>query len=189
MFTQKSLRLMASDTLCIYSNALDTGGCLASVGTGWGITWTTGSEVTNRLRGFTHSANEIEIDYMVHEEEVSQTIQVTYTPLHYGGSKAWFLCECGRRVGVLYFTGSRFLCRHCGEIRYASKYENELDRVSAKMLKMVRKFREGDPDSRFPDDKPKRMRRKTYRRLMHSYCELDARWRELLREKYGSEYW
>ena len=194
MFTPKSLRLMASDTFCIYSNALNTQGCLASAGTRWSFTWTTGREVTNRLRGLTHSANEIEITYTVYGrqgelEEVQQTIQMTYTDLNFGGSKAWFLCECGKRVGTLYFTGRWFLCRHCGEVHYASKYESELERITFKMTKLVVQLRERYPDSNFPDDKPKRMREATFRRLADTYYEMYARWRELLAKKSGREYW
>lgn len=36
----------------------------------------------------------------------------TATTCNYGGYRHWFICECGRRVGVLYFAHG-WRCRHC----------------------------------------------------------------------------
>lgn len=188
MFTPKSKRLMALERLRIYSNYLDTQGCLLKER--WEVHWTRNGRSAGRLHGRTLSETEIVISYAVlrkkgEGEEVKQTIGVTYTPLHYGGDKAWFLCECGKRVGVLFFTGRRFLCRHCGGVKYASQNEGELARTDAKMCHMVQKMRERDPEISFPDEKPKRMRWATFNRLTDAYEELAERRNELIAKRCG----
>ena len=53
-------------------------------------------------------------------------VQLEWTPCHYGGSRAWFLCPakgCGRRVAILYLGGAVFACRHCYQLRYQSHRE------------------------------------------------------------------
>lgn len=42
-------------------------------------------------------------------------IRITSTRPHFGGTRYWFVCECGRRVGRLYLPPGKqnFACRHC----------------------------------------------------------------------------
>ena len=47
-------------------------------------------------------------------QAMAYTVHLAWTPCHYGGQRAWWLCparSCGRRVAVLY--GGVFACRHC----------------------------------------------------------------------------
>jgi len=53
--------------------------------------------------------------------------QLVTTPCHFGGERWWFICPCsvngrycGRRVGVLYWVGKYFGCRHCYNLVYES---------------------------------------------------------------------
>jgi hypothetical protein len=50
-----------------------------------------------------------------------QRVQLLRTPCRYGGSRQWFRCSCGRRVGVLFDAGGGFFCRLCLRLRYESQ--------------------------------------------------------------------
>lgn len=55
-----------------------------------------------------------EYDYLViHYGETEQRIKLAICELHFG-TRSYFICECGRRVGKLYFPphGKSFKCRH-----------------------------------------------------------------------------
>lgn len=64
-------------------------------------------------------------------KEISYSIWLTNTRCHFGGNRYWFRCPlskngvvCNRRVGVLYFNGRYFGCRHCLQITYESQSIN-----------------------------------------------------------------
>jgi hypothetical protein len=48
----------------------------------------------------------------------TQRIPLLSTPCFFGGSRYWFKCMCGRRVGILYYLGDCFICRICGDLAY-----------------------------------------------------------------------
>ncbi len=48
----------------------------------------------------------------------TQRILLCSTPCFFGGSRFWFKCTCGRRVGILYLLGVLFICRTCGDLAY-----------------------------------------------------------------------
>lgn len=59
---------------------------------------------------------------------------ITTTACALGGERYWFRCPargCGRRVAILY-AGAIFACRKCYRLTYASKTENEEDRIIRK---------------------------------------------------------
>jgi hypothetical protein len=85
-------------------------------------------------------------------EGVIAVIPITYKSCGFVGNRAYFVCSggpmrigsrtddaagavdagggaagvvCGRRVTKLYFSGGRFLCRHCSQLVYVSKYEQQ----------------------------------------------------------------
>ena len=65
----------------------------------------------------------------------SQTVQLTWSPCHYGGRRAWLVCPtCHRRVGKLYLPtliyhrGERvnhFACRHCFSLTYSQRQSRD----------------------------------------------------------------
>ena len=65
----------------------------------------------------------------------SQFIPLVLTACAYGGSRPWFRCRCGRRVGVLFDAASRFYCRKCLGLRYQSqvvtRHWRAIDRAQA----------------------------------------------------------
>jgi hypothetical protein len=68
---------------------------------------------------------------------VTETVQIVRMPWRFGSSLPYFLCPggCGRRVGKLYFSRGRFLCRHCGQLTYAAQYEQPWQRASRRASK------------------------------------------------------
>ncbi len=113
--------------------------------------------------------------YEVKGEKLFQTLKLTWTPCHFGGRRLWFVCPCGRRVGILYFAGRQFRCRQCCGLAYAS--QNETD--SYRALRRANKIREKlggrpGPARAFPL-KLKRMQWGTYSQLKEkhdaAYCE------------------
>lgn len=73
------------------------------------------------------------LDYLIISEDESEEhfnykVKIAVTPCNYGGYRNWFLCPlakddgapCNKRVGILYFGGSYFGCRHCYNLAYRS---------------------------------------------------------------------
>ena len=59
----------------------------------------------------------------------TESIFLTRTPCHYGGSRLWFECpSCDRRCAKLYLLGGRFLCRRCHGLAYRSQLEASAER-------------------------------------------------------------
>ncbi len=63
-----------------------------------------------------------------------QRIQFRATPCQFGGERFWFSCpKCNKRVGILALCRSKFLCRHCAALSYASRNESEYQRLASKI--------------------------------------------------------
>jgi hypothetical protein len=101
---------------------------------------------------------------------IFQRVPITWTDLHFGGRRPWFICRCcGRRVAILYGLRDYFACRHCYELAYESQQEP----IRMRGLLKAQKIREHfgakpnvfDP---FPE-KPPRMHWRTYQRLRRTY--------------------
>ena len=108
-------------------------------------------------------------------QDIDERIGLSFSSCHYGGQRPWFVCpaECGRAVAVLYLSGLRFLCRHCHSLAYASQPEGSAERA----LRRGQKIRTRLGGSTFVTDpfpeKPKRMRRATYGRLIEKANEAE----------------
>ncbi len=102
-------------------------------------------------------------------------VSITWTPCHYGGARAWFICPapgCGRRVAILY-RGS--LCRRCYQLAYNSQRRTPIDRATTKAQKIrMRLGGSANLAGPFPR-KPKRMHWSTYERLRREEAEASAR--------------
>ena len=55
-----------------------------------------------------------------------QTIPFSRTRPHFGGSRVWFICGCGRQSGKLYLPAGQtvFRCRICYNLAYRSSQEH-----------------------------------------------------------------
>ncbi len=65
------------------------------------------------------------------KKDFDYKVPIVETPCHLGGTRYWFKCSlyksgqyCGRRVGVLYKDGDWFGCRHCYDLTYSSRKNN-----------------------------------------------------------------
>lgn len=92
-----------------------------------------------------------------------------WTPCPFGGGRYWFRCPmegCGRRVAILHWGSSRFACRRCQGLAYSSQREDAIDRNLRRARKIKLKLG-GHVDSMGScPKKPKRMRWRTYERLI-----------------------
>jgi hypothetical protein len=95
-------------------------------------------------------------------------VWLTTTRPQFGGSRYWFLCpSTGRRAAKLYLPlgGHRFLSRAAYRLGYASQPETIGDRLTRKARKIIRRMG-FDPNEWEVPPKPKRMRWRTYERLV-----------------------
>lgn len=123
--------------------------------------WTRGSESSGNI-GVHCYADSMRLAYSADTgdgyRDASQTVRLTRTPCRYGGNRTWLECPiCARRVAVLYFRRTRFACRHCQRISYASQNGSATDRVCSRYHKLAAKAEAG---------KPKWQRWATYERLL-----------------------
>lgn len=104
------------------------GGCMV---------WTrTGAQVGSCAVAFvqTDAAIEMQLSYAsIHttpsgervQRPIKDTIPIVTTPCYFGGVRFWFMCHCGKRVGVLYAPGAFWQCRHCYRISYQSSNDSD----------------------------------------------------------------
>ena len=105
-------------------------------------------------------------------QDISELVQLDWTPCNYGGRRAWFLCpgvekdgRCNRRVAKLYLRGRYFLCRHCHGLAYASQKVAVVDRHLTRAQKIrMRLGGSANMLERFPN-RPNGMHWKTYWKL------------------------
>lgn len=124
----------------------------------------------------------LEIEYISynpnHDRSPPQSVQIVWSPCHFGGYRPWFLCpndHCGRRVAILY--GPRpMLCRHCWRIAYESQRENEIQRLRRRLrsIESACSGRPGKPDVRV-GERPKGMHHRTFQRLEYNRQRLQRK--------------
>jgi hypothetical protein len=76
------------------------------------------------------------------QQAYNYVVPITSTPQRLGGVRWWWLCPtCGRRVRILYGTGSLFVCRRCAGVYYETQQnkslmvrtDNQLSRIRRKL--------------------------------------------------------
>lgn len=110
----------------------------------------------------------ITLDYSVNGAPITEHINITRTACAYGGSRPWFNCPmCWGRIAVLYLRQSRFACRKCQRLVYASQSEDQLGRTWRKQQKLEARLGENWR-------RPKGMHRKTRERILEAIwaCEM-----------------
>ena len=73
-------------------------------------------------------------------EDLDQSVLIERVPCRFGGSRAYFKCNCTRRVVKLYGAGRLFLCRHCYGLFHSSKNEGFWDRSLRQRTKHRRRL-------------------------------------------------
>ena len=136
------------------------------------ITWSRGNRITGAV-SVNGNGNEVTLTYVSEGDKINEKVRLDKTPVHFGGTRSWFLCGgCEGRVGVLY-GGKYFRCRHCHNLRYASQRESKKFRAISKVRRIRRKLRGSANLLNSRPDRPRYMHKRTYARLVR---EEEAAW-------------
>ena len=94
--------------------------------------WTCNDQPSGNI-GVTSMGDALRLRYAVggagQWRDASQTVYITFTQCHYGGSRPWFTCPvCRDRAAVLFLRSGRFACRRCQKVSYRSQSGSAADR-------------------------------------------------------------
>ena len=148
----------------IDANQLNRDGCLKN---GWNGT-TTRSRNGKKFSsiGMRATANYLHLGYSSAQYgSVIQPIRIERLPCRFGGSRAYFRCDCGKRVIKLYGLARLFLCRHCYGLFHSSKNDGFWDRSLRQRSKHKRRLSGDASLDAYEMPKPKGMWWRTYHRL------------------------
>jgi hypothetical protein len=93
-----------------------------------------------------------------------QIILIERTHVHFGGTRPWFVCTCGRRCGKLYVTSIDARCRICSGLQYLAQRQFWTTRLKAKAEKIRARL---DTDKLGKLSRPYYMHRSTYKRHIY----------------------
>lgn len=119
---------------------------------------------------FSAAGSSVRLDYGAAGKESSQSISITRTRCHFGGSRPWFVCPIrGERVAILYARDGRFACRRCQRVAYQSQSEDGMSRMNRKLRRIEAKI---GPQCK----RPKGMHRASFERLLDALCQCEDKW-------------
>ena len=146
------------------ANRLNRNGCLNN---GWnGTTSWSRNGVKSSSISMRATADYLHLGYSSEQYgSVIQPIRIERLPCRFGGSRAYFRCDCGKRVVKLYGFGRYFLCRHCSGLFHYSKNEGFWDRSLRQRTKHKRRLSGDASLDACEMPKPKGMWWRTYYRL------------------------
>ncbi len=106
-----------------------------------------------------------------------ERIVTTWTKMHFGGARQWFLCpSCDRRCAIIYRVGNGPLwqCRVCGNGKYRSDSMSPHGRRLRQAIKLRNRLGQdsGGILRTFPK-RPKRIHKKTYTEFMAKAIKLE----------------
>lgn len=113
----------------------------------------------------------IELRYCRGDDEVRLPVIVDRLPCHFGGTRPLLCCpRCSRRCRKLYLCGGRFVCRTCTRAPYWTQTCSPDARMAHRIRRLqARLAPDVDVDDYVLDwvpDRPRGMRRATYRQLV-----------------------
>ena len=101
-----------------------------------------------------------------YQKQTRLRLATTATACNYGGYRNWFVCKCGRRASVFYF--SRYWqCRHCVGLPYQTQLIQPSDRLIQRANAIRKRLGWGGGVASPNGGRPKGMHHKTYDRLTH----------------------
>ena len=151
----------------IDANRLNRDGCLKN---GWNGTMTS----SRNGKKFSSIGMRATADYLYlgyrseHYGSVIQPVRIERLSCRFGGSRAYFSCNCGKRVVKLYGFGRYFLCRHCSGLFHSSKNEGFWDRSLRQRTKHKRRLSGDASLDAYEMPKPKGMWWRTFYRLQRA---------------------
>jgi hypothetical protein len=79
------------------------------------------------------------LSYAVNGKAITDSIRLERTACTFGGSRPWLVCpSCGRLRTALLLHKTRFKCRQCHDLRYASQSEDVIERSWRAQAKLER---------------------------------------------------
>ena len=108
----------------------------------------------------------IQIEFV--NQVTPQQIRITWTPCNFGGSRPWMHCpHCHHRVTRLFKGLSGYYCRECvGAPPYESQLRNDMARIYLRAYRLRERIGGGRPVIDPIRERPYRMWRKTYQRIV-----------------------
>jgi hypothetical protein len=107
---------------------------------------------------------------------VDQQIRVSWTRCHFGGTRPWLHCLCGRRVARLFKGLSGYYCRQCSDNpRYASQTKSKQRRLAFAAGKLRLRLNGMASLSEPLPERPRGMHRRTFIQLLRRLEALEAR--------------
>jgi ribosome-binding protein aMBF1 (putative translation factor) len=149
-------------------NALHRKGCFADSRREFPLTWSIEGKVTEVVIA---SSDRWDIELRYHSdnrnEPVRVTVPITWSECHLGGSRPWFRCRCGRRVGILFEQHEHYVCRTCRRVIYQEQQFSKKRREQTSFPGFrIRERLGGLPSLLDPfPTKPKGMHGRTFNRL------------------------
>ena len=169
---RRSHKPKVEECISLDSNQLSRDGCLKNGWNGSKVWSRNGAKISSI--GMRATANFLHLGY--HSDRygsINQHVQIERISCRFGGSRAYFRCECSRRIIKLYCVGKFFLCRHCNGIFHSSKNENRWDRSLRKRTKYRRLIGGNASLEVYEIPKPKGMWWSTFYRLQQAAQEAD----------------
>ena len=164
---RRSTKPKVEECSSLDANQLSRIGCFKS---GWnGTTTFSRNEKKFSSIGMRATANYLHLGYSTeHYGSVIQPIRIERLPCRFGGWRAYFRCECGKRVVKLYGFGRFFLCRHCYGLFHYSKNEGFWDRSLRQRTKHMQRLTDDGSLEAYEMPKPKGMWWRTFYRLQRA---------------------
>ena len=149
------------------ANQLSRLGCFKN-GLNGTMSWSRNGVKSSSI-GMRTTANYLHLGYSSEQYgSIIQPIQIERLPCRFGGSRAYFRCNCGKRVVKLYGVGKYFLCRHCCGLFHYSKNEGFWDRSLRQRTKHRGRLSGDASLEAYEMPKPKGMWWRTYYRLQRA---------------------
>ena len=104
-------------------------------------------------------------------EDTEDFIKIVRTPLHFGGSRPWFICPCCEKRFAILYGGNSYACRKCHRLKYQSQKTRNAwtgyERMK-RIRKRLKAYPTGNVWAPIPP-RPKKMKTVTYDRLVREY--------------------
>lgn len=119
--------------------------------------------------------------------QVQETVHLTQTDCHFGGSRRWFVCpRCGRLMATLYLRGWP-ACRDCAQLVYQSQSDDVIEQSWQRTYRIMHRLGQADDGPHAAPRRPNGMRRVTFERLLQSWLR-EEKLREDMIEAYMERY-
>lgn len=114
------------------------------------------------------------------ETDRLDSFKTVQTPCNFGGYRHWFICDCGKRAGVLYFR-HKWACRHCIGLPYQSQLNQPFDRLNERLNRIRGRLGWVRGVANGKGEKPKGMHQRTFTRLSEQHEKITSQLLQTIR--------